>query len=82
MNPKLEVCRKKRYTEAPERKAFGWSHYTMEILTIEFPFKNRDMLVQEAVVTGKKLCLFHKFIWDYQLEVLSYKQFTRKNGIL
>jgi len=78
MAAKIDLTTKKRFLEIPERKRFGWSPYMQEILKIQFPRNAVKVMAQKSVIRGKKLCLFGKFIWDYQIEVVDYKEFVRE----
>ena len=77
MAKNMDLSTKRRFIEAPERKRFGWSPYLEEILHISFPKSESKVMAQEATVRGKKLCLFGKFIWDYQMEIVNYKKFVK-----
>lgn len=68
--------KKKRYLESPERKKFGWSPYLQERMVIDFPIDGRNQVVaQEAVVSGKKFCFFGKFIWNYDISIIDFREY-------
>jgi hypothetical protein len=65
----------KRYLKAPDRGKNGWTEYIEETITVEAPKKGPQVVCVEVVMRGKKLCLFGKFLWDYKIEVLNYREY-------
>jgi len=49
-----------------------------EILKIEFPRNAVKVMARETVIRGKKLCIFGKFVWDYQIEIIDYREFVKE----
>lgn len=60
------------FLKTPERKRFGWSEYTEK--RSHYYIINGRTFFQKAIVRGKKLCLFGKFIWDYEMGLTDYTQ--------
>jgi hypothetical protein len=69
--------KRERYLEAPVRKAFGWSPYLQEKVTTYSIRSDSKIVSQEAVISGKKFYLFGKAIWDYQIEVVDYREYKK-----
>lgn len=67
MEPRFE----KKYLEEPQRKNWGWSPYTEE-RTVTYGYPDLISRIKRATVRGKKLCLFGRFIWDYEISITSY----------
>ena len=62
--------------EHPDPKRFGWSDYIEETLTVENPPEVHPATVAaETIIRGKKLFLFGKTFWTYQIEVLSHREY-------
>jgi hypothetical protein len=72
----MNLIAKRDFLESPERKRFGWSGYVEKI--ISFDLVGEKVLAQKATIQGKKLCLFRKFIWTYEIGVLDYKSYFIK----
>jgi len=68
---------KRFFTKVPEKKLFGWTNYIEDIIYVKYPKLKGETIIQDAVIEGKKLCLFRKFIWDYQIRVINYKEYKK-----
>jgi len=65
------------FLKSPKRKRIGWSEYTE--LRVHYHIIDNRTWVQKAVIRGKKFCLFAKFIWDYEIELIDYKTIQWKH---
>ena len=76
----MKPIKKKKFLKEPKRKLFGWSYY-LENITHVYGFLQTDYPVWKVKtdVWGKKFCLFNKFLWNYQIEALNYKQYPKEH---